>query len=138
MAIFSPVTIRLLLVAPLLCLLPAGCETDKAGQSGAGPGLVRSLPMDALDAMYISRSSLISLAEGSAKDPELAFSRVHAAMADLTIFSQRLTALSRSFNDADYLYFWDQLASFGSIYMINTGSLTASTLRNLELRLRSF
>ena len=126
------------LILVWICLLSAGCETDNVDQSGSGPGLVRSLPMDALDAMFLSRSALISLAEGSAGDPDLAFARVDAAMPDLVRFSERLTALSRSFNDADYLFFWDTLASFGSLYMINTGSLTASTLRNLELRLRSF
>ncbi|MEX0331815.1 MAG: hypothetical protein AB3N64_10370 [Puniceicoccaceae bacterium] len=132
-------SLRRLTALILAGFLLAGCETDNASTGdGGGSMLVRSLPMDALDAMFISRSALISLAEGSAEDPQLAFARVDAAMADLRLFSERLTALSRSFNDADYLYFWDTLAGFGSIYMINTGSLTANTLRNLELRLRSF
>ena len=46
--------------------------------------------------------------------------------------------MADSFNDADYLHFWNQLASFGSLYQINTGTLTANQLRNIENELRSF
>jgi len=97
-----------------------------------------SLPISALNAMFGSREAMIGLATGETADPVQAYAQMQAAMGPLIAFGERMNALANSFNDADYLHFWNQLSTFGSLYQINTGTLTAGRLRGLEQSLWSF
>ena len=127
------------LALPLLLFL-AGCASEPSGAAGDGGRLTMntSVPMRTLNAMYLSREALISLADGSAENPDEAYAKVLAAIEPLNVFSQKIDALAGSFNDSDYLYFWNQLAGFGTLYNINTGTLSANRLRAFENSLRSF
>lgn len=126
-------------VSVVVILAIAGCSSSPQGEGGnSSMKLSTSVPMQALNAMYNSRSAMIRLADGSAEDPAAEYGEMVKALPDLRTFHARIEKLSDSFNDADYLYFWDQLAAFGSLYQINTGGLSANRLRQMELSLRSF
>ncbi len=100
--------------------------------------MTTSLPLATLNAMYNSRQAMINLASGETEDPAQSYAVMQSNMETLRVFGDRMNRLSNSFNDADYFHFWNQLASFGSLYQINTGTLGADQLRNLERQLWSF
>ncbi|HSH09083.1 MAG TPA: hypothetical protein VK995_01755 [Oceanipulchritudo sp.] len=129
--------VSLFAIAGILML--AGCVTDSTDrESNKSIALSTSLPISALNAMFGSREAMIGLATGETADAVQAYAQMQAAMEPLNAFGERMNALANSFNDADYLHFWNQLSTFGSLYQINAGTLSASRLRGLEQSLWSF
>ena len=126
-----------------LMFLGVGCESTPGngnrGQAVPLAGTAAALPLTALETLYMARSALVALADGSSTNPEADAQEVVHALPVFEAFAERLDALKRSFNSADSTQLWEELNMMGSLYRFNTASFSASELRYFEAnQLRGF